>query len=117
MLSGEFDEGQLKYLIGRCEFFVGSRMHACIAALSQGIPAVGIAYSRKFAGVLRSIAAEELVADACSLSAEQILNAISDAYEQRARLKARLSSRMPQVRATVLDLFPNIRCSLRQATA
>jgi len=47
----EPDQRQIKYLIGKCDFFMGSRMHSCIAAISQCIPAVGLAYSKKFFGV------------------------------------------------------------------
>jgi len=34
---------------------IGSRMHACLNALSVGVPAVPLAYSRKFAPLLRSV--------------------------------------------------------------
>ena len=47
-------ERELKWVIGKTSFFVGSRMHACIAALSQMIPTVGLAYSDKFLGVFES---------------------------------------------------------------
>ena len=45
----------MKYLIGQCDFFVGSRMHSCIAAVSQCVPAVSIAYSDKFIGVMATL--------------------------------------------------------------
>ena len=38
MLSAPLDERETKWVIGRKDFFVGARMHACIAALSQGCP-------------------------------------------------------------------------------
>ena len=38
MLSAPLDERETKWVIGRMDFFVGARMHACIAALSQGCP-------------------------------------------------------------------------------
>ena len=46
-----YREDEIKGLIGGCDFFVGSRMHACIAGISTGVPTVPIAYSRKFKGV------------------------------------------------------------------
>ncbi|HEY9712985.1 MAG TPA: polysaccharide pyruvyl transferase family protein, partial [Chroococcales cyanobacterium] len=42
LLRGNYDQSEIKYVIGQCDFFVGSRMHACIAAISQGIPAVAV---------------------------------------------------------------------------
>ncbi len=43
MVRGSHNQSEIKYIIGLCDFFIGSRMHACIAALSQSIPTVGIA--------------------------------------------------------------------------
>ena len=63
LAQGYYNQNEIKYVIGLCNFFIGSRMHACIAALSQNIPAVTIAYSKKFFGVLQTIGAESLVAD------------------------------------------------------
>lgn len=42
-------------LIASAEVLVGSRMHACLNALSVGVPAVPWAYSRKFQPLLESI--------------------------------------------------------------
>ena len=46
IINSQLDQSQVKGLIGMCDFFIGSRMHSCIAALSQGIPAIGVAYSK-----------------------------------------------------------------------
>ena len=67
MVCREYDQSEIKSIIGMCDFFIGSRMHACIAALSQGIPTVGIAYSQKFKGVFDSIGLGEMVLDARAL--------------------------------------------------
>jgi polysaccharide pyruvyl transferase WcaK-like protein len=90
MVMKEYDQFAIKGIIGLCDFFIGSRMHACIAALSQGIPTVGVAYSRKFAGVFDSIGAGDMVADARKLTAEDIINKIMADLENRADLKIRL---------------------------
>jgi polysaccharide pyruvyl transferase WcaK-like protein len=64
LVTREYNQHEIKGIIGLCDFFIGSRMHACIAALSQGIPTVGIAYSRKFRGIFQSVGAENMVIDA-----------------------------------------------------
>lgn len=46
---------EVKSYISQCHFFVGSRMHATIAAVSCGVPTLALAYSRKFKGVYDSI--------------------------------------------------------------
>jgi polysaccharide pyruvyl transferase WcaK-like protein len=55
LVMREYDQSELKGILGLCDFFIGSRMHACIAAISQFIPTVGLAYSKKFRGVFRTI--------------------------------------------------------------
>ncbi|MFQ5788619.1 MAG: polysaccharide pyruvyl transferase family protein, partial [Thermodesulfobacteriota bacterium] len=61
LTRGNYNYSELKYIIGLCDFFIGSRMHSCIAALSQEVPAVAFAYSNKFHGVMDSIGLTELV--------------------------------------------------------
>lgn len=106
--GSEYNQSEIKYIIGLCEFFIGSRMHACIAALSQNVPTVSIAYSSKFIGVMQTIGAAELVADPRKLDKEEIFRVIGDAYEHKTRIKEHLEKTMPQVRETVLDLFNEI---------
>lgn len=43
---------ETKGAIGWCDLFIGSRMHACVAAVSQAVPTICLAYSQKFAGVM-----------------------------------------------------------------
>jgi polysaccharide pyruvyl transferase WcaK-like protein len=108
MARGNYDQGEIKYIIGLCDLFIGSRMHACIAALSQNIPAVAVAYSRKFIGVLKTINAEACVADPRELESRDILTIIDRVYDQRAAIKRQLAQTMPAVKAAVLQLFPDI---------
>jgi|CXWL01.1.fsa_nt_gi polysaccharide pyruvyl transferase WcaK-like protein len=105
---GEYNQSEIKYLIGLCDFFIGSRMHACIAALSQNVPTVSIAYSSKFIGVMQTIGVAELVADPRKLAKEEIFRVIGDAFEHKARLREHLEKTMPLVKETVLSLFDEI---------
>jgi colanic acid/amylovoran biosynthesis protein len=104
-----YDQHELKALIGRCDFFIGSRMHACIAALSQCVPAVGLAYSTKFLGVFESIGMEELVIDLRKHDRNAILTEVGRTYLRRPELQEQLKARMPAVRASVLNLFNPLR--------
>lgn len=76
------DQGQVKYLIGRCGFFVGSRMHSCIAAMSQCVPVVGLAYSKKFHGVFETAGLAESVIDITKNDNDSILQVIDSIFRQ-----------------------------------
>jgi polysaccharide pyruvyl transferase WcaK-like protein len=111
LARGRYSQNEIKHIIGLCDFFVGSRMHACIAALSQSIPAVAIAYSKKFSGVMQTIGMESLVADPRLMGKEEILRHLEEAYARRNLLRERLRQKMPEVKNTVLNLFAEIKAS------
>ena len=104
-VEATYDTSEIKHIIGACEFFVGSRMHACIAAVSQHVPAVAIAYSDKFVGVLQTVGVEFLVADARTMDEAAILKHLSEAYEQRHGTRRTLAAKMPQAKGQILELF------------
>ena len=105
VVSGSYGPGQIKYIIGWCDLFLGSRMHACIAALSQSIPAIGLAYSKKFRGVFESVGAEELVIDTRKCRQDEILTAIDNAFEKREAIAERLRRTIPGAQARILNMF------------
>lgn len=77
---------EAKSYIAGLDFFMGARMHACIAAFSSGVPVVPMAYSRKFEGLFGTLGYKRTV-DCTSQSAEEIFRIISQAYEDRETLK------------------------------
>ena len=105
LLEGRYDQHEIKHLIGGCDFVLGSRMHACIAALSQHVPAVGLAYSDKFSGVLRSIGMERLVVDLRVCDPADALRSVDEAFLARQAVQADLALRMPRVCRIASELF------------
>lgn len=105
LLEGDYNQSEVKSIIGRCDFFIGSRMHACIAALSQGIPSVGLAYSRKFKGVFESVGAGDMVVDAREKDEGDLVEECLRRFQERERVVAILQSRMPAIQAEIRDNF------------
>lgn len=109
------DQHEVKDWIGRCDFFIGARMHACIAALSQHVPTLALAYSHKFSGVLASLRVGELVFDLRHGDRHDLIAAVRTACDGRVELSDRLASRMPAVRAEVLGFFGVLTAPARAA--
>lgn len=103
-----YDQNETKYIIGLCDFFLGARMHATIAALSQGVPAVAMAYSRKFTGVFETAGVADCVLDLRSLTNKQILNGIMDIYQRRDTLHMVLEETVPVLKNKLFNMFNDI---------
>jgi len=80
-------------------------MHACIAALSQYVPAVGIAYSKKFCGVFESIGLGDCVVDARSSDEKKLVEKVKRAFDRKDQVRKHLEEVIPQVKNDVLSIF------------
>ncbi|MCE5210542.1 MAG: polysaccharide pyruvyl transferase family protein [Deltaproteobacteria bacterium] len=108
MISGEYDQHAIKGIIGRCDFFIGSRMHACIAALSQKIPTAAVAYSKKFKGVFNSIDVGGFVIDAREEQNQVAIGKIMTWIEDRAQIKNILQVKIDSVQNQQIKIFSEI---------
>lgn len=108
MVVSEYNQSEIKGIIGLCDFFIGSRMHACIAALSQGIPTVGIAYSKKFLGVFDSIGSGNTVIDARSEDEESIISKILESFYKRDEISVEIIKNVDTAQRTIMSTFKKI---------
>lgn len=100
-LSREFPEvvlaprfgtpSEAKSYISKLEYFCGSRMHACIAAFSSGVPVIPIAYSRKFAGLFGSLGYNEST-DLQTQTGDEILEKVVAGFGELEDLKAKVAT-------------------------
>jgi len=105
---GRYDQGEVKYIIGLCDFFIGTRMHSCIAALSQCIPAVALAYSKKFKGVFDTAGVGRLVLDMRDVGEDEAVAAIDEMFRDRHATADYLRGQIHAVKQQVLSLLEDI---------
>ena len=105
MTRGPYDQAEVKYIIGLCDLFVGARMHSCVAALSQKIPAVGMAYSKKFTGVFDSVGVADLVVDLRTQGADQVVAFVENVLPKREIYVQRLSEAVPKAQEAISKVF------------
>jgi colanic acid/amylovoran biosynthesis protein len=108
MVDEEYDQHELKSIIGDLDFFIGSRMHSCIAALSQGVPCAGIAYSMKFQGVFASVGMEDLVFDGRESGNEEILRGVIREYDQRETTRKQLGAQVHNLSDELQKVFARL---------
>ena len=83
-----------KDYISGLDFFMGSRMHATIAAFSSGVPVIPIAYSRKFNGLFKDTLDYEYMVDLKNSSNEEAFTMIKSSFEKRMNLKDIIQARL-----------------------
>jgi colanic acid/amylovoran biosynthesis protein len=105
IVSKEYDQHSIKGVIGMCDFFIGSRMHSCIAALSQGIPCVGVAYSMKFRGVFESVGMEDWVVDGRATGDDEAVSLITGLYQKREDVRVSLGRNADAAREQLAVVF------------
>jgi len=105
LVTEQYDQNRVKYVIGRCDFFVASRAHACVNALSQAVPCAGVAYSHKFEGIFGSIGVGESVVDARLLGTEECIEKCFRLFDARESTAAKLRERLPRIRRQIYQCF------------
>jgi polysaccharide pyruvyl transferase WcaK-like protein len=91
------DPCEAKGLIARCQWFLGTRMHATIAALSSGVPACAIAYSDKTLGVFETCHQGAHVHDPRKLDTDTLVERVIESFSGARSAKGSLEAQLPGV--------------------
>lgn len=97
VLPPRFDASETKWIIGRCDFFCGTRMHSTIAGLSSGVPTAAIAYSVKTKGVFETCGQGEHVADPREDGTDTVVEHLLDSWRRREAIRSSLQRHLPGV--------------------
>lgn len=87
---------EVKKYISQCDFFIGSRMHATIAAVSMGIPTLPLAYSRKFKGVFEMLDYPYAI-DIDKGNEDNILSEIDKMLKSREMIQGNLNKNLERI--------------------
>jgi len=93
VVEDELGAKEIKWLCGRMGFFVGTRMHSNIFALSLGVPTLAVAYQPKTEGIMAALGLEDFVVPIEDLS----LQTLTDRFEALSRDQAKIREHLQEV--------------------
>ena len=95
-IKEDYTPEELKGIIGQCDMFIGSRMHATIASTSMLVPTIGIAYSHKMNGIVgEMLGQEKYILDIKHLDYENLILTIDDVWKNRDIIREELKIKIP----------------------
>ena len=101
-LDKEYTSPELKYIISQTEFFIGSRMHSNLAALTTSTPTVALSYSYKFDGTFKMFNVPECVINAKNISEKEILGILDNILFLISR-KQEIKEKLERVNSEIED--------------
>jgi colanic acid/amylovoran biosynthesis protein len=97
-IDNEYSPQELKAIIGKCEIFIGARMHATIASVSMLVPTIGIAYSHKMYGIIgEQFGQNNYILNIKDFNYEKLKTLILLLWREREKVKVDLSNHLPKV--------------------
>lgn len=90
-VDGEYTPEETKGLMGGCEFFIGARMHACIASASMTVPTISVAYSQKARGIMGDMLGfNDFVVDIKDINFEKLKSVIDLMWINKGEVRKKL---------------------------
>ena len=107
-LIGDYSAETLKSVIGLLDLLVGSRFHAIVAALSQGVPAVVVGWSHKYTELMSAFGLAQYALDHHEANRPSLTRMLDLAWAERERTRDRILDRLPAVRRACSDALDHV---------
>lgn len=93
---------QIRSIISQLDFFIGTRMHSNIFALSECIPTLAIAYEKKTNGIMSTVGMDKYVLNIDSISEKQIVDKVNELVNDRNNIKKLLTKKNQIIQREIL---------------
>ena len=97
-LDRELSSQELRYLIGRCEYFVASRFHAMVSSLAMSVPSLVIGWSHKYKEVLEMFDLEDWAFGHDKLETAYLQQRFEELVAAKDDVTAKLEKNLPTVK-------------------
>lgn len=97
IVPDEFNCCQLKYIISKCDYFIGARTHSTIASLSSLVPTISISYSTKAKGINKDLFGHlDYVIPSGNVNALTLKRAFLKLCADEIKIRKTLTTKIPQ---------------------
>lgn len=86
---------EAKWLIGNCSFFIGSRFHALIAAVSSAVPSIAIGWHWKYKEMMEWLNIADNVVQYWDLENSNLFDMFETNFNNRQNLHNQLKNKLP----------------------
>jgi len=103
LIEDELEPEQVKTLCSRMDYFVGTRFHSCIYAMSANVPTIAVAYQYKTTGIMHRVGLGDYTVPIENLEVKALKSVFEKIVEHRSLLKEMLQLRIPDLRRQVYE--------------
>jgi polysaccharide pyruvyl transferase WcaK-like protein len=89
---------QTKYLISLCDFFIGSRFHALVAALSSGVPSFAIGWHWKYQELMEWFEIQDNLVQVWELEIDALVRKLEKSFTDRDNQRMIMESRLADIK-------------------
>lgn len=108
IVSDDLSPLDIKSLIGNMNYFIGTRMHSNIFALSMNIPTIAISYEKKTNGIMDLVNQSEYVIDISSIDLKNLNQLFEKVIKNNLKIKKELSYQLEKIRVEIQDKLKRV---------
>jgi polysaccharide pyruvyl transferase WcaK-like protein len=108
VVDADMDIAEMRSLIGGCDFFVASRFHSMISALSEKTPMIVIGWGHKYLEALEQFDLAEFAVDYRHLDFNTILNTFRRVLLEEKKIRELIDRKSPEIIRSSRNQFHEI---------
>ncbi len=103
-----YSAGQVKNIIGKCDFVISSRYHSLIFALSQNIPSMAISWSHKYSELFSLFDMEEFVLEKEQMNIDTMVERFEHLLKNSERISEKIGLGSTKIKQQIHELFDKL---------
>ena len=108
VLEDDIHPNEVKQLIWNFDYFIGTRMHSNIFAISMGKPTIAIAYEKKTNGIMHTVEMDDYVIEMKSISAKKLIELSEKQKNNKIVIEKHLNNKIKNIRKEIMKKITKV---------